>query len=591
MRFNDYGFMDIYESLVESERIAFIKISVLLFAVAVVTWFISMLFVVGRKRDYAIMRLLGTDKKRAAKALLLPLGVTTIAAVLCGTAAAYINTVQNIANSQYLGVISGIEIDLSISPFVVICCIVGEFLLTLLLAFLLISIIGRKSPLELTQSDNRQVKVNRRNSTNDVEPTVSLGQWVSIARPKPDGKSRRVRFVLRYIFRHIRRTVTKAFLFIFVTVLLLNVLGQLIIMRNSYIEIFESTKVTSQFTGYLSLKYVDQLIHSGYVKDVYYCTDKLVTLNRAKYTAENVTFCCDIEHYAESKGIENLQITWLDGYDASSLYGLSNVLLVGEDIMIKNGYELGEVIEVSKPGEYFYITNNLINNYRDTYEEYEQYSDNEIIALHEDEILERYSRNMQPFTVIGIMHNSFLAGKLFSPGSPSLSADYGALIIPPTVRATLADNYKAADYRAFAEEIEHANRHSNVVFIMDTTNIENVKNNIDLMRTLYPIMIIAVFVIGAFLCGLIIVQTSKDIAIMRVLGTSKRRTRTILVSEQMILCIIGIIAAGIILYLRGTLTPLLWVFAAYAAVILLASITASIAASRKNVLELLQTKE
>ena len=59
----------------------------------------------------------------------------------------------------------------------------------------------------------------------------------------------------------------------------------------------------------------------------------------------------------------------------------------------------------------------------------------------------------------------------------------------------------------------------------------------------------------------------------------------------MILCIVGIIIAGIILYIRGALTQMLWVFSAYALVILLASIIASMAATRKNVLELLQTKE
>ena len=86
-------------------------------------------------------------------------------------------------------------------------------------------------------------------------------------------------------------------------------------------------------------------------------------------------------------------------------------------------------------------------------------------------------------------------------------------------------------------------------------------------------------------------NNKRDIAIMRVLGTSKAKTRLILVLEHMILCVLGIVLAGVILYIRGALMQMLWVFGVYAIVILLASITASIAASRKNVLELLQTKE
>ena len=60
---------------------------------------------------------------------------------------------------------------------------------------------------------------------------------------------------------------------------------------------------------------------------------------------------------------------------------------------------------------------------------------------------------------------------------------------------------------------------------------------------------------------------------------------------NMILCIVGIIIAVVVLALRGALMQMLWVFGVYALVILLASIVASVAASRKNVLELLQTKE
>jgi len=59
----------------------------------------------------------------------------------------------------------------------------------------------------------------------------------------------------------------------------------------------------------------------------------------------------------------------------------------------------------------------------------------------------------------------------------------------------------------------------------------------------------------------------------------------------MILCVVGVIISGVVLYLRGVFMQMLWVFGAYTLVILVSAIVASIAASRKNVLELLQTKE
>ena len=78
---------------------------------------------------------------------------------------------------------------------------------------------------------------------------------------------------------------------------------------------------------------------------------------------------------------------------------------------------------------------------------------------------------------------------------------------------------------------------------------------------------------------------------MRVLGTSKRRVRAIMVLEHMILCIVGIVLATVVLAVRGVLTQMLWVIALYVVVIFVASYAASVLASRKNVLELLQTKE
>ncbi|MBQ4039505.1 MAG: hypothetical protein IJC91_00080, partial [Oscillospiraceae bacterium] len=155
----------------------------------------------------------------------------------------------------------------------------------------------------------------------------------------------------------------------------------------------------------------------------------------------------------------------------------------------------------------------------------------------------------------------------------------------------LADNYKAEEYREYGVSIAGKNLTGEIAFVMDTSKIENVRNNIDLMDTLYPIMVAAVLVIGAFLCGMLIVQTSKDIAIMRVLGTPKRRVRGILVSEQMILCIVGVIFAFAVLAVRGVAFKMLPVMGLYAAVILLAAIITAAAASRKSPLALLQTKE
>ncbi len=590
----DGNFEELILPIKETERIAIIKISVLLFAIVVVTWFISMLYIVGRRKDYAVMRLLGTTKAKSAKALVLPLGVIAIVAVAVGSAAAYGYTAHNITESKFLEVVSGIDVDLSIPLWVLAVCILGEILLTLVLSLMLLGVIGRKSPLELMQAGTKRRKIRKRKKTVVSEPAspVALQEWTSIERLVPDGKNRSMSFTMRYVWRHIRRTLGKAMLFILVAVLLINVLGQLVIMRNSYISVFEGTEIMSDFAGFMNLGYIGKLQQSEYVKDVYYCHNKLLSVNRSKSYDLRVTFCNNLDLYAEYNGIKGLEVTWLEGYDETSVQKLGNVVIIGEEYLREHDLEIGDTVEIAR----FLYYNDCADYYIRLYTSSVMYngeSGEEIMELFGDRIYKDYSRKMEEFLIVGSMEDDegLYDEVILTPGSPGMSIDFGTLMIPPTVSAVLADNWKAEGYREYAIELTKENRAAEIAFIMDTSKIENVRNNIELMNTLYPIMIAAVMVIGAFLCGMLIVQNSKDIAIMRVLGTSKRRVRAIMVLEHIILCIIGVILAAVVLFIRGVFAQMLWVTVLYVVVILAASYVASVLASRKNVLELLQTKE
>ena len=129
----------------------------------------------------------------------------------------------------------------------------------------------------------------------------------------------------------------------------------------------------------------------------------------------------------------------------------------------------------------------------------------------------------------------------------------------------------------------------------ETAKAKHLKNNIELIETLLPIISAAVLVIGGFISGVLISHSSLDIAVMRMLGTTKRRTRWILMAEQLLLCICGIGISALILKLRNAsavvFSEAAIVFALYFAAIFISAALASISATRKNVLELLQTKE
>ncbi|MBQ8830222.1 MAG: ABC transporter permease [Oscillospiraceae bacterium] len=609
--FSDNGWTSLIEGYRETQRLTFIKLAVLTASIFVATCFVSFLYIVGKRHDYAIMRVLGTTKKKSGNALLLPLLVLALIAVAAGSTAAIIYTQQTIAASDSIEFLSGIvSVDTTIPPVAVAACVVGEIALTMLIAQLMLAIIGRNSPLALIQAqvvkqrkrDARKNKKKKEEIPESTEPVI-LGEWVSLEPVRGDGKKRRGAFISRYIIRHIRRTGGKAILLVLVTALLLSVAGQLIIMDASYNKIFEETEIISNYAGYLNLKYVNELITSGYVKDVFYKEDTSAEINGTvcrTYVTSNPDKCMN----------ETLDITWLEGYDISSMMQLEErVVVVGEAIANRLELVPGDTVRIAAAFVYQNIYDNYFFKYSrefgDPPKRYvdEQYNPeydvwyNGFNEKYGANIDAEYAADTDEFKVIGIAtartHSPDLS--IFINGTLELNILYGKLAILDIIEATLADNWKAEEYRAFGEELAAANLKGEIAFVMDTSKLDNVRNNIKLMDTLYPIIVTAILVIGAFLCGILIVQTSKDIAIMRVLGTSKRTVRGIMIIEHTALCLVGIIIAALILALRqvtqAVMNDMLAVCAMYFAAALIATVISSAAATRKNVLELLQTKE
>ena len=130
-----------------------------------------------------------------------------------------------------------------------------------------------------------------------------------------------------------------------------------------------------------------------------------------------------------------------------------------------------------------------------------------------------------------------------------------------------------------------------------TEKIENLSNTLNLLDKLYPVILSVSLAIGGFICFLLVLNASKEASIMRILGTTKGKTRTIMALEQIFLCIVGLIVgfAGLVIYNRGNILPVmgqLGIFAAaYLAVIVLVSLVTSTLITRKDLLTLLQTKE
>ena len=589
--FEDQGWLDMEEGFKSTEKLGVIKILVLSAAVVVATWFVAMLYITGRRKDYAVMRVLGTSVRKTNRAMLLPFMLLSAVAVMVGAVGAWVNTQHTIAESNALVILAEFSVDTTIPFWVVVVSLVLAVLAAFAVAYLMLANLGKKAPLVLMQnSDTKRRKESPKKLSADEIASVHIKEEkITLLENLPKSKKLRRRFVWKYTFRHIKRASAKSLLTVLLCVLLLNVVGQLGIMIVSYETLVKETVVISNYVGGLPLSKIKDIHDSGYADEIYYVKSIRMDMN---YTDYSFVVTNDISRYT---GYE-IEAEFADGYDESSLYSFGNTVIISKQLANKLGIKPGDTVVIGPEGYMKAVQDGHIERHREKYPE-DTMSDGEILALYAEDIADIYGRESYECTVIAVFsinadgYNGADDNVVFAPGSDMYNADFGLLAILDIAEATVADNNLVDEYREFGQKLAGGSVTEGVMFVMDTSKLENLRNTLRLVEMLYPIAVVVTLVIGAFLCGLIIVQTSKDIAIMRVLGTSKAKTRTILVLEQMILCVFGIIIAGIILYIRGALSQMLWVFGAYALVILAASVVASVAASRKNVLELLQTKE
>ena len=396
-------------------------------------------------------------------------------------------------------------------------------------------------------------------------------------------------FVLRYIGRHIRRSTWKSALALLLAALLFSAIGQLVLMRQSYDDLFKNTIITARVAGGLALPSAVQLAESSYTKNPYY--EALGTVD-ANFQTISMTFTNDIARYVD----EEAEITYAEGYDETSMNRLGDIIIVGLAFIEEHGFELGETILITRSGVSVGARYNHISQYR-RFNPDTELTDDEIFALQERIIMSDIGTQANRLRIAGIF--STPSGKhdniIISPGLYT-PATIG---MPPGVdmaEYTVADNELIDEFREEARKIMGGTT-TDSDLIMDTGKIENIKNTRNLLRALYPMAVAAAMLIGAFLCCLIILQSSKDAAIMRVLGTTKFKTRIILSIEQVFLSIVGLlIGVCIMLALRSQEFPAivgnLVVFASlYAAIILASAAVCSTLATQRSALELLQVKE
>ncbi len=639
--FHDDGWPDIVDKYKTSMKLSRIAIAALSVAVIASTGLIVYLFIGRKKKEYAIMRALGTTRKEAVRALLLPFMLLTVSAVLVGSCAAWVYTTNTFSPNSTFSKIPDHAVSTSIPITVAAGCILGEILLVLALALYRIWRISTIPPLMLLQDNQTKqarskkpeqseevMEVNDDNSgvnvpindipINDIpindtpisnapinntidsqvlNTAIQNGSEVNLNKVNLNIRYNRHKgFVLRYIAKHIRRSAGKSVLSILLSALLFGAVGQFEAMRLSYINLCNSPDIKATFINGLPLLSVINVMKTGYVINPYYeyTDDADFNYSKVDWAVTN-----DIAGYTG----EEIGITYAEGYDEACMEEFGKTCIVGDRLLGESGLKLGDQVHVTAPGTLNSLKLVYINKYKNTHPD-NVLPDEKILELGNDEIKKELLRQGSYYTIVGTVKtpSGKYGGMVFSPGTLNAAPIFGQEVSLDLAEFTLADNLRAHEFRSYVEGMDGISTKeyssNRVAFTMDTSKIDNLLKALSLFEKLLPVVLTVAVLIEGLVCGLIILHSSKEAAILRILGTSRQRTCIILMLEQVLLCIAGLIlgAIGLLLYngtpaVSGILVKLYFIAAMYFVACFAGSFICSVITANRKVLNLLQEKE
>lgn len=395
---------------------------------------------------------------------------------------------------------------------------------------------------------------------------------------------------VRYIYHHIFRSYAKALLMIIITLGFITTFGWLyhsIQQNKAEVErLYNSTVINGEISknslvdyskggGCIDPLVVDKLKSSGFIKESYLEETALATVlsdmdfnekpnQIVASTKSAVLSFSDWEQFSIGTG-KGITMKFMQGYDEKSFMqsesGVPEVIISEINMM-----------ELKKhTGDYIYIKSGDKNiNCR-------------IIGSYQGDFPSGIMKNP-------IIMSEYNMNKLMGKNINFLTAKF---VFDPSRNKELLQKEKELENMVSIAKNEAIGLR---LLIWDDELhqvIEPMERNISLLKIIYPVAVVVFSLISAVLNFIIILLRTKEAAIIRVLGNSKFKVRILFISEQIVICLIGMIAGiGLIVILQGGISISIQInFVLYGIVSIIASILGSAFVTNKTPLELLQVKE
>ena len=596
LRASDGNWSNIKETLDASVRASFIT-AVLYISGAMLALLLAVYLYIGRnKQMYAIMRTLGMSKNKTQSALSLPFGVLSALAVPFGGIIGLIY-ISRLADREYVE-------NMALPGGAIILCLVFMAIFIALLTLFFLYLLGKKSPLALLQGDT--IKIVYTKNINAEPYFISKAERVSVIRDignaAPNIRNRNysaLSHVTRYIFRHIGRVKWKTAVSLTLVMILTGAMGVLVLTMNQYRELCKTVDVKGTVTGFNS-NAINELMESELTQNesFYFYSDFNVTVNLSE-SINTLIVTNDLERYLQ----DDYEIEYAEGYSNGLFQEKKPLCVLGSGVAETFGLKAGDEVTFMK-GDLLksIITLYEDDNFRNMVKksrDMENATEEEFEEAVQNDIQEWILNGSIPYKVTGIIQSDNYSQFVFTPPGDAAttlhSLYYDDFYNIKYCQFILADNEKINEVYAFLDKLKGENIEAG--YFIDSTEHDNVKRIYDLIVVLFPVAVFGVVLIGLTAHVLLVLQSSKEVAILRFLGVTKRRMRCILMFEQIGLCIIGIIlAAGGLMIYNSTLfarsaETLILCGGLYLFQCICAVLAASVVVTKRKILELLQVKE
>lgn len=644
-------FWDSAEPILRSVTLNYVIFCVVLVLVLTLVVF---LYLRQRQRDFAIARALGVPVRHVALRLLISLCILGLPAIIGGSAAGWYFALSRAANTiNPFGEIAnslGFSLDLSISALWLPALIAAVLITLLIIAMIGTARLAVRPVLELLRGTS--VTGNKPKSASEFSAASSPAVFVEeltageqrqndAAEPVgtqyiPDARKAGTQWMLRFILRHISRALVKtiltAMVAVFFVIALCFLRESIDGTKKDVDRLYDTTIVNAEFRainisnpvrqygGVMRKQAVTGVLESDAATNVYIESNWQWSLvvpaaadgslpenwketigynsKKACFTSANLGLLNPLlafddpatflsEHAQDNLGDifheKGVTIDYAAECDSSSFVytdGEPIPVILSKETMEQRGLHLGDKTYI---GRIF------------------------VEATFPSGLMERGKWQFLPAVVIGV-HNGNLFVNANAKMQNSVFIPIGAMerimgnSTGYSVLRFTIDPARNRDLNAINDALQKAVGNvyagwgtSIKLFIYDEelrTVTGSMEQNLSLLRMLYPIAIALSVIIGFGLSLLLMLQSARNAAIMRVLGLAKKRSLIILCAEQLIVCLVGLILGLCAAAIAG------WGFGAsislaalYLIGALIGSILGGILVTRKPPLELLQVRD